>query len=55
MGDGDTGAVVTGALVGCVDGTAEIEGRMSAVAGVDVGLADGKVLILGVLLGITVG
>ena len=49
------GAIVTGARVGPEDGTAEIEGRMSAVAGLDVGLADGKVLILGVLLGITVG
>jgi hypothetical protein len=40
MGDGDTRCCSPhGALVGCVDGTAEIEGRMSAVAGVDVGLA----------------
>ena len=55
MGDGETGAVVTGALVGSVDGTAELEGSMSCVPGVVVGFADGKVLMLGLLLGVAVG
>ena len=55
MGDGDTGAVVTGALVGSVDGTVDVEGKMSCVPGVVVGFADGKVLMLGLLLGAAVG
>jgi hypothetical protein len=51
MGDGVTGAVVTGDLVGRVDGTAEVEGSVSGVPGVVVGLTDGKVVMLGELLG----
>ena len=42
MGEGDTGRV---------DGTAEVEGIASCVPGVVVGLTDGKVLMLGELLG----